>query len=615
MSLEPELFSNSKFSLNEKSDNFFEFKGEVYVVGNDGTHGVELMKIDKLADNLSLVLDINEDGDSNPFILTALGDKFIFITRNDNKSLTKFWSSDGTEAGTTLLFEVESSFSGESIVSYMIIRNDELYLNLPSVGSGYNLWVTDGTAEGSEKLIDDSDKIRIFEMELINNKIIILSFFGSFIDPFDIWALDDKNELSLLGAYKVKREGINGNITLLRKKDELIYFSTYNKENRESTDLWVTDGTENGIVKLMTFDSDHDIDLSYRASNFELYNKLLFKTYSSDGWENGLWISDGTESGTFDVKEIGIDTENIHIIEFKGLVNERLLISIIDNINFNETLWSTDGTKNGTYKLSDINAGRITSLNPNAVNGYIYYAQGLPNNYKIWKTDGVPGNASVIINIPKTQYSDSFSTIMYGYNSRNKIHLISYFEGNSDLYSLNVETEELELIHSSQYGGVFDMEFIDDVTYILYSMKEGLTIVYNIAGETEEILPENISNTKPFDNNLELQKSGDYIYFFADYEIDETYELYRIKNPASGITSVEDEEINEISLYPNPTNNNLKLDLEEMTDISIVDINGNLVLNLPDFKGGLLDVSSLTSGFYSITDGAGKLIGKFIKSD
>ncbi|MFA7327797.1 MAG: T9SS type A sorting domain-containing protein [Candidatus Kapaibacterium sp.] len=614
MSLEPELFSNSEFIMNEKTNNFFEFKGEIYVVGDDGTHGVELMKIDKLADNLSLVLDINEDGDSNPFIITALGDKFIFKTRNDNQSPTKFWSTDGTKSGTTLLFEVERTYSNESLVSNMVIKDNELCLYLPSAGYGSDLWLTDGTAEGSAKVIDENEEILIYSMDVINDNVIILGDNGSFENPFELWSLNDKNESLKLGPYKMKRGNFSSNNTWFIKTENLLFFLTYNEENEESTDLWATDGTKNGIEKVMTFDSGHEIDF-YLSDTRNLNNKLIFKTLDSDGWENGLWISDGTESGTFDVKEIGIDVDNIGTIEFEGLVNDRLLISIIDNINFNTTLWSTDGFANGTYKLSDINAGRISSLNPNEVNGYIYYAHGLPSNYQIWKTDGLPGNATEIIDIPKTQHSDSFWPIMYGYNYGNKIHLASIFEGNSDLYSLDVETEELELLHSSQEGGVSRMKFIDEVTYMLYSTKEKSTLLYSIAGKTEEIIPENISNTKPSYYDLELQKTGDYIYFYVDYEGDETFELYRIKNPASGISSVEVKETNEFSFYPNPANNNLTLELEEMTDISIVDINGNQVLNLSNFKGGLIDVSSLTSGFYSITNNTGKLIGKFIKAD
>lgn len=614
MSLEPELFSNSEFSMNKKTNDFFEFKGEVYVVGDDGTHGVELMKIDRLADNLSLVLDINEDGNSNPFILTALGDKFIFKTRNSNQSPTKFWSSDGTESGTTLLFEVKGTYSDESLISNMVIRDNELYLYLPGDGFGNDLWVTDGNADGSAKVKINIEGFEIISLNIINNKIIIFGDNGDFDNPNDLWSLNEQYDLVKLGNYQLKW-GSFGSRNFYAKTDNLIYFMTVNEDNEEETDLWATDGTENGIEKVMTFDSEHMIDISSYWSTFVLNNKLIFKTLESDGSNNGLWISDGTKSGTFDVKDIGIEADNIHMIEFKGLVNDRVLISIIDNIEFNETLWSTDGFANGTYRLTDIYAGLISSMNPNAVNGYIYYAYGFPSNYQIWKTDGTPGNAKEIIDIPKTQHSDSFWPIMYGYNSGNKIHLTSIFENNADLYSFNVATEELDLIYSSQEGGVSRMNFIDDVTFLLYTTKEKRSMYYHIAGKTEEISPKNISNNLPFDFDLELQKLGDYIYFFADYEGDEKFELYRIKIPASGITSVEDKETSEISFYPNPTNNSLILELEELTDINIVDINGNKVLNFSNFKGGLIDVSSLTSGFYSITNSTGKQICKFIKAD
>lgn len=609
-SLEPELFSNSEFSLNEKTDNFFEFKGEVYVVGDDGTHGVELMKIDTFADNLSLFIDINEDGDSNPFILTALGDKFIFITHNKDFAPTKFWSSDGTKSGTTLLFEVQRSYGGVNLASNLIVRNNVLYIK--QIGEIWDeLWITDGTVEGTKNLSNEKDNFQFQNMELVGNNILFRAKSNESFELDELWSLNEKYDLYKLGSYRFKSASLSYSDPFI-KTENLYYFTTFNEENEKSTDLWVTDGEENGILKVKTFDSEHEIELSSPWSTIVIDNKIVFKTLGRDGWENGLWISDGSESGTFDVKEIGIDADNIHIIEFEGLFNDRLLISIIYKGTFNEILWSTDGMANGTYKLSDIYAGRI---NPNAVNGYIYYAHGLPNNFQIWKTDGLPGSATEIIDIPKTQHSDSFWPIMYGYNYGKKIHLASVFENNVDLYSFNVETKELELLHSSQEGGVSRMRFIDDVTFMLYSTKVKSTLLYSIAGKTEEILPENISNTKPFNNNLELQKSGKYIYFFADYDGDEKYELYRIKNPASGITSVEDKETNEISFYPNPTNNSLTLELEELMDISIVDIKGNQVLNLPDFKGGLIDVSSLTSGFYSITNNVGELIGKFIKAD
>jgi ELWxxDGT repeat protein len=596
--------------LNKKTDNFFEFNGEVYVVGDDGTHGVELMKIDRLADNLSLVLDINEDGDSNPFILTKLGDKFIFITRNEDFAPTKFWSSDGTESGTNLLFEVPRSYGGENLSSNLIVRNNVLYIK--QLGEIWDeLWITDGTAEGTKNLSKENDNFQFQNMELVGNNILFRAESNESFELDVLWSLNEQYDLVELGSYRFK-SGIFGSNEWYVKTDNLLYYSTYNEENEGSTDLRVTDGTENGTEKIVTFDSEHEIDISSNWSTFALNNKLIFKTFDSDGWENGLWISDGTESGTFDVKELGIDSDNIHVIEFEGSVNNRVLISIIDNLNFKETLWSTDGAANGTYKLSNIFA---SGINPNAVNGYIYYAYGLPSNYQIWKTDGTPGTATEIIDIPKTQYSDSYRTIMYGYNSGNKIHLASTFENNVDLYSLNVETEELELLHSSQEGGVSRMNFIDEVTYMLYSTKEKSTLLYSLAGKTEEIIPENISNTKPSYYDLELQKTGDYIYFYVDYEGDETFKMYRIKNPASGITSVEDKETNEISFYPNPTTNNLTLELKEITDINIVDINGNQVLKIRDFKGGIIDVSTLTSGFYSITNSTGKLMGKFIKAD
>ena len=541
-----------------------------------------------------------------------MGDKFIFTTINDKNSSTNFWSSDGTEAGTSLLFEVESSYGNEYITSTMITRNNELFLHLPGEGVGDNLWVTDGTSAGTKKLSEEYENFKFQNMLLLGNNIILQSQSNKSFHLSDLWALTENNSLSKLGTYFLKNKDLaydNGYI----KTEKLLYFTTYRIENNNIIELWATDGTENGIANVATFDSEHDLDLTIPIRNFTLNDFLYFVTYDQEYNISGLWVSDGTTEGTFDLKEIGINTDNTYEVEFIGSVNDRLIMSLTDQ-NLYKKIWSTDGFANGTYKLSDINTVRFNPWNRNEINGFLYYINDQANNLSVWKTDGTIGGAVEVIKVPKNQHSETYYSSMYQYISGNKIYLASHFEKNYDLYSLNVDTEELELIRSSQDGGVDDMVFHDRVTYMLYSGSDKNKMHYNFVGNTEEIDINDKTNSEPY-NDLELQLSADYIYFYADYEGDESYQLYRFKNPASGISSIEDFESNQVNFYPNPANNNLTLELDEMTDISIVDINGNQVLSFSDFTGGVIDVSKLAVGFYSITNNNGKLLGKFIKAE
>lgn len=68
----------------------------------------------------------------------------------------------------------------------------------------------------------------------------------------------------------------------------------------------------------------------------------------------------------------------------------------------------------------------------------------------------------------------------------------------------------------------------------------------------------------------------------------------------TGFFSIDETEMLDVSLYPNPTRGRLYIDGDEIYEVSVTDLSGRVVMR-DDNVQGLLDISSLPNGFYSAT--------------
>ena len=129
-----------------------------------------------------------------------------------------------------------------------------------------------------------------------------------------------------------------------------LFFTAY--ESDKGTELWKTDGTDKGTVRVK--------DINSGRSNFSPrylcnVNNVLF--FTADDGKNGaeLWRSDGTEAGTFMVKDI----------DPAGSAHPSMLCAAKNVLFFKvtikgegESIWQSDGTANGTIKISSAHSIR-----------------------------------------------------------------------------------------------------------------------------------------------------------------------------------------------------------------------------------------------------------------
>lgn len=125
--------------------------GQVFFSANDGINGRELWKSDGTGENTMLFKDINPgEGDSNPAQLYRFNDKMIFLAYDGIHGLEP-WISDGTSEGTYLLKDVNPmGDSGVDYITYFLGGvGEKFYFAADDGVHGNELWVTDGTEEGT----------------------------------------------------------------------------------------------------------------------------------------------------------------------------------------------------------------------------------------------------------------------------------------------------------------------------------------------------------------------------------------------------------------------------------------------------------------------------------
>jgi ELWxxDGT repeat protein len=108
------------------------FKGKTYFSADDGSHGSELWVTDGTEDGTQLFTDLN-DGPTRSGVqdLTVVGDKLFFVSilpDDDNFTVkTQLWMTDGTEAGTELVFAEPGNSFGYAITNLTVLGNTLLF--------------------------------------------------------------------------------------------------------------------------------------------------------------------------------------------------------------------------------------------------------------------------------------------------------------------------------------------------------------------------------------------------------------------------------------------------------------------------------------------------------
>ena len=367
-----------------------EYNGKLYfnVLDGENVRQRQLWISDGTTEGTQLLQNINPDIGSFRAYLSLLSSiteypeyngKFFFGA-SDGENGRELWISDGTIEGTQLLVDINSNMGDErftnssSSPSGFTEYNDKLHFSADDGKHGRELWVTDGTTEGTQLLAD--------------------------INP---------NLSSDGDAYGSNSGGF------AEYNGKLYFIADDGEHGRE---LWVTDGTTKGTQLLLDinpgFNANYNFAESSNISNLMEYNGKLY--FTADDGEHGreLWVSDGTTEGTQLLLNInpgihelgGIGTGFTHLIEYNG----KLYFGANDGENGDE-LWVSDGTAEGTRLVADINpnfpfflrgysTGYSRPSDFTEFNGKLYFkANDGENGRELWVTDGTTEGTRLVADI------------------------------------------------------------------------------------------------------------------------------------------------------------------------------------------------------------------------
>ncbi len=332
---------------------------------------------------LLLCLSICTTAQSNEFHLltetgfgapTVLGDKMIFVSSNDALG-SEIWISDGTEAGTTVLRDIEPG-EEDSNPNRLTLVGDKVYFVATTTEFGREIWVTDGTTEGT-KMVKD-------------------------IIP---------GEAGLDYSF----------LQLHEHNDQLYAFITLDEVLANPLmEMWTSDGTEAGTVKVKTL-CDCGTPGYIADHNGDMYFKMGFFYYRSDGTEAGT-VDIGNESFPTFAEEIAAAGGQLYI---SGELGDAVYVSdgetaslLINGLNTAGTepehfyeydgqvyfsaankIYVSDGTPEGTMEFADIQMDWNYTGGDNAQrfftwNDHLYFVGKDKANetHHIYKTDGDPNN-------------------------------------------------------------------------------------------------------------------------------------------------------------------------------------------------------------------------------
>ena len=341
--------------------------GKLFFTGSTPDSGAEPWVTDGTADGTRRLGDLCPGScDSTPnFVAVVLGR--AFFTEGE-----RLWATDGTGAGTILLNE--GGFTGE-----LAAVGNRIVFVIFSEGSGPSLAVTDGTVAGTQALDvhfshGAGSNPRLFLP--IGNEV---RFQTCDTAPAQVWTSD-----GTAGGTVALSNAAAFCTPLARLGSDVFFIAADPDSPLQNLQVWRSDGTPGGAVPITPADRGAE---ALGAAGDRL--AIFLQSATSAGTE--LWTSDGTEAGTVKVAALP-DHEPSHLTAFPGGLPGEIVFQALD-FEFRPTLWISDGTPAGTRKL-------LKSFVPADFTGFtrfdgaVYFAAGQAG---LWKTDGTPAGTRQVL--------------------------------------------------------------------------------------------------------------------------------------------------------------------------------------------------------------------------
>ncbi|MEO6718896.1 MAG: hypothetical protein ABIN67_00980 [Ferruginibacter sp.] len=353
---------------------------------------------------LEMVKDINP-GSSNsyPNNLTVAGNKLFFLAA-DNSGYQKLWVTQGTTATTILLVD-QILMQTQKLYAY----NGKVYFDCYTAANGQELWVSDGTVAGTHIFVDvypGANGSFPSAFTVANNKLFFMA--NNATAQRCLYSSDG----TAGGTIELKQyiQLFNG-LTNFAVLNNDIYFTGDGGATNYTYGMWKSDGTPGGTVLVKPG------IISTLGGNADVLNNKLYFTADDNAHGTELWVTNGTDPGTYMVKNLMPDPPGGGIF-YSGapqhitVYNSKLYFFASDPINGHE-LYTSDGTGPGTVLVKDILPGLGNSIGSEIViyNGLMYFT--CRQLQEMWKSDGTGPGTQRVTNLFDYYWYSVFNNKLY----------------------------------------------------------------------------------------------------------------------------------------------------------------------------------------------------------
>jgi ELWxxDGT repeat protein len=328
--------------------------------------------------------------------------------REDGTFDSQIWRTDGTPAGTYPLTTF-TAYAGPG--APMPFSTPDGGRAVFSVFDGATAqaayWLTDGTREGTRKLIDLPAGLSPWNEATLGSQIFFLGTAGG--TDIRIWRSDG----TAAGTYTVTPFNVLPSHTSYVQPrftplGGRLYFQIF--VNDRGPEIWSSDGTRDGARPAVTTASGMAGADGLEAAGGRLWfrGRRVGPAGTADP-RQVLWSSDGTDAGTW-VQPAADLSPGIRTPEALWLPGHpRSFVALGTDVFFQASdpvhgaeLWKSDGTPEGTALLRDLYPGLPDSdpLGLAAAAGRVWFAanDGL-HGTELWSTDGTAEGTALVTDI------------------------------------------------------------------------------------------------------------------------------------------------------------------------------------------------------------------------
>ncbi len=351
---------------------FIEINDIVYFPANDGINGIELWRTDATEAGTYMVKNIGPGAQSMCESVFGCGSEHIvmndilYFRATDNVHGSEIWRSDGTEAGTYMIKDINPGLGDNSnsifmSAQYFAEMNDILYFAADGGGNNIELWRSDGTEAGTYLLKDlaiGGSSVPEFITAIENN---IYFRCKNTVGESELW----KSDGTEAGTILLKQMWVTATEyqNMFIAYGGFIYFRGGDGDPYDQ-ELWRTDGTASGTELFMNINED-DGDGSDPKQFFILNDMMFF--VADNGDDDFIFISDGTTAET--QKLFDENGDDVLPGNYAFLPSENKIYFSATNADFDNGLWITDGTNAGTKFLSEFESGAFDAFSATVISG------------------------------------------------------------------------------------------------------------------------------------------------------------------------------------------------------------------------------------------------------